>query len=263
MSLLKEAQQLLDKLKTAHKKNDWPAGKAVLGQLRIKLIQLPAVPPNTGFSSPTAQQELLLARDVYEHAVLLALKSQDEAALESSFTQLKTFYADTRSLLPAAPQEWMFAGLDLLRLLVANRIAEFHTELELLPAEGMAAPHVVSAVQLEQWLMEGAYNKVLAAGKSLPPECSFAVEQLSATVREEIASCAEASYSSLKLADAQVLMMMTSKMELEQFAEQHGWAIEGDLVHFYRAAAADANAEQHLRLINQSLLYAKELERIV
>lgn len=36
------------------------------------------------------------AGDVYEHAVLLALKSQSEAALESSFTQLKTFYADTR-----------------------------------------------------------------------------------------------------------------------------------------------------------------------
>ncbi len=40
-----------------------------------------------------------------------------------------------RKLLPPAPQEWMFAGLNLLRLLVANRIAEFHTELELIPEE--------------------------------------------------------------------------------------------------------------------------------
>jgi hypothetical protein len=39
---------------------------------------------------------VLPAGDVYEHAVLLALKSQSEAALESTFTQLKTFYADTR-----------------------------------------------------------------------------------------------------------------------------------------------------------------------
>jgi hypothetical protein len=38
--------------------------------------------------------------------------------------------------------------------------------------------------------------------------------------REEIASCAEASYSSLKLADAQVLMMMSSKKELEEYAKQ-------------------------------------------
>jgi hypothetical protein len=38
--------------------------------------------------------------------------------------------------------------------------------------------------------------------------------------REEIASCAEASYSSLKLADAQVLMMMSSNKELQEYAQQ-------------------------------------------
>jgi hypothetical protein len=36
----------------------------------------------------------------------------------------------------------MFAGLNLLRLLVANRIAEFHTELELIPAEVRPAMHM-------------------------------------------------------------------------------------------------------------------------
>jgi hypothetical protein len=128
------------------------------------------------------------------------------------------------------------------------------------PAQGMATEHVRAAIQLEQWLMEGAYNKVcwclcghillhrphactaavctagmqqgrqptrhlqlcaqeqwgptvgctavgapglvpsvflvfdaavccaccmqvLAAGSKLPPECSFCVDQLSATVR--------------------------------------------------------------------------------
>jgi hypothetical protein len=38
-----------------------------------------------------------------------------------------------RHVMPQAPQEWVFAGLNLLRLLLANRIAEFHTELELIP----------------------------------------------------------------------------------------------------------------------------------
>lgn len=36
------------------------------------------------------------AGDVYEQAVLVALKSQNEDAQESAFTQLKTFYDDTR-----------------------------------------------------------------------------------------------------------------------------------------------------------------------
>lgn len=38
-----------------------------------------------------------------------------------------------RSLLPPSPQEYHLVGLNLLRLLVENRIAEFHTELELIP----------------------------------------------------------------------------------------------------------------------------------
>lgn len=40
-----------------------------------------------------------------------------------------------RHVAPQAPQEWVFAGLNLLRLLLANRIAEFHTELELIPEQ--------------------------------------------------------------------------------------------------------------------------------
>lgn len=40
-----------------------------------------------------------------------------------------------RALLPRSHQENLIVGLDLLRLLVQNRIAEFHTELELLSEE--------------------------------------------------------------------------------------------------------------------------------
>lgn len=36
------------------------------------------------------------AGDVYEQAVLVSLKSQNEDMQESAFTQLKTFYDDTR-----------------------------------------------------------------------------------------------------------------------------------------------------------------------
>lgn len=67
--------------------------------------------------------------------MLLALKSHDEAALERAFVQLKTFYADARRPLGPSPNEAMMLGLNLLRLLTQNRIAEFHTELELVPPE--------------------------------------------------------------------------------------------------------------------------------
>ena len=97
------------------------------------------------------------------------MKLQDDEAFERNYDQLKTYYTDTgysawlpvhaackswpsiawyycqhgpecahlavRSVLPQSPQANIIIGLDLLRLLVENRIAEFHTELELLSPE--------------------------------------------------------------------------------------------------------------------------------
>lgn len=38
----------------------------------------------------------MVAGEVLEQAVLLSVRLQDEAAFERSFTQLKTYYTDTR-----------------------------------------------------------------------------------------------------------------------------------------------------------------------
>lgn len=61
-------------------------------------------------------------------------------------------------------------GLNLLRLLVQNRIAEFHTELELLSSAALENPCIKHAIELEQSFMEGAYNRVLSARQSVPHE---------------------------------------------------------------------------------------------
>ena len=54
-----------------------------------------------------------------------------------------------RSLMPPSQQEDILTGLNLLRLLVQNRIAEFHTELELIPPQVDAndSPHFPEPVQ--------------------------------------------------------------------------------------------------------------------
>lgn len=50
-----------------------------------------------------------------------------------------------RGLLTASKQQNLIVGLNLLRLLVQNRIAEFHTELELIPQEvGSCTIHIYS-----------------------------------------------------------------------------------------------------------------------
>jgi hypothetical protein len=138
---------------------------------------------------------------------------------------------------------------------------------------------------------------------------------------EEIASCSEAAYVTLKLADAQKLMMFKSVKETEAYAKQvcelhawacvaggvvqsrlparqrlpgplptatpfllanqhtprttrtalaadadaqRGWRVEGGTIHFAKAAAGqDESGAGHMALINHTLVYAKELERIV
>ena len=51
-------------------------------------------------------------------------------------------------------------------------------------SQAMQSQGISHAVQLEQWLMEGAYNKVLEARPQLPhPAYSYFMEKLLSTVR--------------------------------------------------------------------------------
>merc|ERR1719271_1843397 len=78
--------------------------------------------------------------------------------------QLEVYYADCAATLPASQRQYPILGLNLLRLPAQNRIAEFHTELELIPTELQHSNiYVKYPAQLEQHIMEGSYNKVLSA----------------------------------------------------------------------------------------------------
>lgn len=60
-----------------------------------------------------------------------------------------------------SPLKYHLLGLNLLCLLAQNRVAEFHTELELLsPQDIQSNVFIHYPVSLEQYLMEGCYNKV-------------------------------------------------------------------------------------------------------
>ena len=95
--------------------------------------------------------------------------------------------------MPPSALEPTIIGMNLLRLLVANRIAELHVELELLSPETQALPAIAFPLQLEQALMEGTYRQVLAASANAPSEyMQPLLQQLAATVRDELAACASA-----------------------------------------------------------------------
>ncbi|OEL19568.1 26S proteasome non-ATPase regulatory subunit 8-like protein A [Dichanthelium oligosanthes] len=120
---------------------------------QVLLTKLPSLPPSFE-KTPNAVEELKIARAIYENAVILSLKIKDREAFERSLCPLKEFYINTCGIIAPSRDEYPFLGLNLLRLLAENRIAEFHTELELLPLEALNHPCIKYAVELEQSLME-------------------------------------------------------------------------------------------------------------
>ena len=91
------------------------------------------------------------------------------------------------SVLPPSKREYPIRGLNLIRLLTQNRIAEFHTTLEALPlpADSLTSnPFIAHPVNLERWLMEGSYSKVWNAREEAPAEeYKFFVDSLMGTIR--------------------------------------------------------------------------------
>ena len=79
-------------------------------------------------------------------------------------------------------------GLNLLCLLSQNRLSDFHTELELLPPDILLGnPYIENPVQLEQFIMEGKYNKVIDTRYNVPAESyKFFIDVLLVTIRDEI-----------------------------------------------------------------------------
>lgn len=77
---------------------------------------------------------------------------------------------------------------------------------------------------------------------------------------------AQAAYSELSIAEAQKMLRMDQRSELEAFvADKHPeWEVTGDKILFKAPEAGQKSAEiPSMRLIAECLSYATELERIV
>ncbi|XVE90495.1 hypothetical protein DITRI_Ditri20bG0082200 [Diplodiscus trichospermus] len=217
---LTEVSQLFQRFKAAFIRNDYDTCNNLLSQLKVLLTKFRSLPPLFE-NTPNAVNELLLAREIYELAVVLSVKSEDQDAFERDFFQLKPYYTDAGSRLPPSSQEYPILGLNLLRLLVQNRIAEFHTELELLSASALENPCIKHAVELEQSFMEGAYNRVLSARQTAPHETYvYFMDLLAKTVRDEIAGCSEKAYDYLSINDARQMLLFSSDQELLEYIKE-------------------------------------------
>uniref|UniRef100_A0A6S9RU20 CSN8/PSMD8/EIF3K domain-containing protein n=1 Tax=Chrysotila carterae TaxID=13221 RepID=A0A6S9RU20_CHRCT len=278
MAALSAASALLDQLKAAFAGGESKLDHALstLDALKLKLLELPATPAAAAAAAPSptgsasglpagTRDALLVAREALELGALLAVRAADTPAFERHVSQLKSYYTDCGALLPASERQWPILGLNLLRLLAQNRIAEFHTELELVPPELMHTNvYIKFPAQLEQHIMEGSYNRVLVAKNEsvYEQEGMYFMDMLVDTVREEIAECSEKAYVSIGASELQSLLMLADETELAQYAEQRGWRVSGGVVTF-GDGEPKLLALPATQLIAETLAYAKELERIV
>jgi len=257
--------------------NKRPANLQKVGQwlekLKVTLTQLAFLPTTDAAPADSARvkQDLVIARDVLEIGALWSVYSQNVLSFERYMAQLKHYYFDYQNELPQSAFKHQLLGLNLLALLSQNRVAEFHTELELLSGEEIRDNvYIKHPVSLDQWLMEGCYNKVFLSKGNVPAESyNYFMDILLKTIRAEIAVCVESAYEKLSVEEAARILFLSSPNDVLLFAksEDKNWTVQGKTLIFNTLEKRARENAQHKipsqQLAGQAIEYAKELEMIV
>lgn len=186
MSSEKDLSRILSQLSSLPPHS--PQTASLLSKAKLSLLHLNALLPTPHTPAPF----LALARLVLETGALTSIRNQDPDAFTRYYQQLQPFYELPPSAYShggskatdeeAQGQRSKVTGLYLLLLLTKGDYAGFHTLLEGLEVQAVGKGGVEGdrfvryPVMLEQWLMEGAYDRVWGAmkGEGVPSE-EFAV----------------------------------------------------------------------------------------
>ncbi|XP_046749591.1 26S proteasome non-ATPase regulatory subunit 8 [Diprion similis] len=266
MAALKEVVSLYQTLKSEWTKkpcNLQQCGQ-ILNKLKIGLTQLMFLPTS---NSSASQKELLIARDILEIGVQWSIATEDIPSFERYMAQLKCYYFDYKLELPESAYKYQLLGLNLLFLLSQNRVAEFHTELELLPSDQIQSDvYIRHPLSLEQYLMEGSYNKIFLAKGNVPAvSYNFFIDILLNTIRDEIGTCMENAYDKISVKDALRMLNLTTEREIKTFATKKNWNLGNDS-YFYFGIPNEKKSEEPIPSADLATLaidYARELEMIV
>jgi len=259
-----DVQKLSNQLSAAWDKKQLPACKDLLTKIKLGFIQNFMFMPTDAAANP---EELKLARQVLEIGALYSVQVEDIPAFERYMAQLKTYYFDYSTVLQESPRQYQLLGLYLLCLLSQNRVAEFHTELELLPVTvHNSNPHIHHPIQIEQNLMMGSYNNIFNSVDELPcPSYRYFMDILLGTVRNEIASCTQVAYNKISLATAKHTLFLKSEQAVKEFTKTVGWTLSNDGYYHFTGSETPVT-ESHVpstELAQVMVSYAKEMEKIV
>lgn len=261
---LESGNKLLEQLKKAVIGNDNSNAEAILVKLKESLLDLDSLPPLCAETS-NAAEERKFAREVFEYAALLSINVEDKDAFQRYISCLRPYYTTMKSE-EGSDITHTVVGLSLLYLIVENRLADFHCELELLTEKEKSHPAVTFSTQLEKHLVVGSYDQVLVSAAHPPvPYFAFFLNSLLETVRINIGDCISAAYDSLSLPAATEMLMFKKEEETREFIADFypNWTIDGTSILPTGTAVTKSDEIPSLKLISQNLAYATEMERIV
>lgn len=242
----------------AGKKKNLEKGKTLLKELKLECAKRGIL-----FAEKVQDEDAIAVRAILEWAVFLAVELEDIAMFERSIQQVTPYYYD-HTHLPASEHTCAILGLYLLFLLAQNRIGEFHMEIERIHPSLRESTLIARPIKLEQNIMEGSYNNVFATADDIPhPSFRLFMDMLlSSRLRDDIAECAEASYSAINCQSAVTMMRLGTMEALEEYAEEREWRIEGGMVYFPSSEVVGDEIKSHVLIANMAS-YAQEIEKIV
>jgi len=236
-----------------------------LSETKVQLAMLEFLPAS---DVGATKEELLIARSTLEIGVQWSIAMKDVSSFERYMAMLKVYYTDFRDVLPESSYMYECLGLDLLCLLSQNKLGEFHNSLELLPANVLVENvYIRHPVNLEQFLMEGAYNKIYLAKGEVPSQSyKFFIDELLTSIRTQIAECLEKAYDRIRPENIGKMLYLSEPGQVKAYCQQRGWEYDstGYLVFAPKTkCSTELSKISHRSLAEQMIVYAKEMETIV
>ncbi|KAI0559817.1 CSN8/PSMD8/EIF3K [Gracilaria domingensis] len=235
---MKEKMELLER--QIQGDSDLQSCAALLAELQVRdelmhpsiALTLPGLAPATHVTV-SANPDIALARDIYELDTLLSEKQEYDVSFVQTCSTCEYVLRGLCRETPQSSRQNLILGLNLLRLMAQKRIAEFHTELELVPPSARCDKYINYPLRLENYLMEGSYSKIKEE-KIAATDASFTlfVNMLMNTVRQEIAACCKRAIKILGFASAQKMWSISSEEELMELCAQKGWNVEVGVISF-------------------------------
>ena len=236
MDTFENAKTLYLSTQQAYDKKDLQKCGQLISDLKIALIECTSYLPSEG-NDPTSKEHCL-TRSALELFIFYSIATRDIDSFERYMKQLKPYYQDFDFVASGNNSTYkdQMIGLYLLFLLAKNDIAKFHAELENIDNKQLESSHyLMHPVKLEQSLMEGNYGKVFLARDNIPaPEYKFFMDELTSTIRTEIADCMEASFNKKKCLPtdtvARLLHFNNVNSDFLNFIQFRNWEIlEGNV----------------------------------